>query len=68
MEGGFLPNAEETLGFCWKGGFWLELSISEDMCSVTTACSVSFILLGMASGDVHSTATECSSVTAGSIS
>jgi len=26
MDGGFLPNAEETLGFCRKGGFWLELS------------------------------------------
>jgi len=23
--GGFLPNVEETLGFCQKGGFWLEL-------------------------------------------
>ena len=28
MEGGFLPNAEETLGFCQKGGFWLELSMN----------------------------------------
>jgi hypothetical protein len=30
MDGGFLPNAEETLGFCRKGGFWLELSYKDE--------------------------------------
>ena len=28
---GFLPKLEETLGFCRKGGFWLELSLCLDI-------------------------------------